>query len=426
MKQKHLTLEEREKIEEMLKEGYNLTQIGKKLKKHRTTISKEILNHRFMTKGKSFNSTFANCISSYECANAGSKACRKSCPNFIERKCELLSKSPYVCNGCPKKYTCRMNKYYYRAKEANNEYKEFRTESRIGVRISKEEIFEIDQIITPLIKDKHQSINHVYINHPDLLYFSKPTFYAYINYNLFSFRNIDLARKVKYKPRKYDEKRRTRTESIIRIGRTYHDYLDYISLHPNASIIEMDTVEGIKGGKVFLTLLFKNYNFMLIYLMDDKTMNSVEKIFGNIRKAIGNEEFKRLFEVILTDNGREFFNPISIETDYKTGEVLSHLFYCDPSASYQKGSVEKNHEYIRYVLPKGSSFNWLTQDDCYLLASHINSTSRIILNNKTPYEAISLLMNKDLIDKLKIEKINPDDVNLSSSLLKKGKDKNDK
>lgn len=300
----------------------------------------------------------------------------------------------------------------------------FRTESRIGVRISQEEIYEINNIITPLIKEKNQSINHVFINHPDLLYFSKPTFYSYVNSNLFSFRNMDLLRKVKYKPRKDDKKRRTRTESIIRIGRTYNDFNDYISLHPNASIIEMDTVEGVKGEKVFLTLLFRNYNFMLIFIMESKTMQEVEKIFIKIRKLIGNDEFKRLFEVILTDNGSEFFNPISIETDYISGEVLSHVFYCDPTCSYQKGSIEKNHEYIRYVIPKGHSFNDLTQEDCELLASRINSTNRIILNNKTPYEAVQMLMNIETINKFNIRFIDSDDVNLSPSLLKRD-DKND-
>ena len=84
----------------------------------------------------------------------------------------------------------------------------------------------------------------------------------------------------------------------------------------------MDTVEGVKGGKVFLTLLFRQYNFMLIFIMNCKTMECVEKVFLNIRKLLGNDEFSRLFEIILTDNGSEFFNPISIETDYKTGEVF--------------------------------------------------------------------------------------------------------
>ena len=421
MKQKHLSLEERETIEDMLKNNFNFTAIAKAIGKHRTTISKEILNHRFEKESIQYGTTFANCTNIDNCQFAGCKSCNKSCKNFIERKCEILDKAPYVCNGCKKKSHCKFSKFYYRAKDADTEYKDFRTESRIGIRISQEEIYEINNIITPLIRDKHQSINHVFINHPDLLYFSKPTFYSYVNSNLFSFRNIDLARKVSYKPRKDNEKRRTRTESIIRIGRTYKDFLDYLTLHPYASIVEMDTVEGIKGGKVFLTLLFRNYNFMLIFLMENKTMECVEKVFINIRKIIGNDEFKRLFEIILTDNGSEFFNPISIEADYKTGEVLVNVFYCDPSASYQKGSIEKNHEYIRYVIPKGNSFNHLTQEDCNLLVSHINSTSRIILNNKTPYEAVKTLISEEIINKFNIKLISPNEVNLSSSLLKRRK-----
>ena len=424
MKQKHLSFEERETIEDLLKEKLNLTQIAENIGKHRTTISKEILNHRFKKEAIQYNSYFANCIKIDICQRAGTKFCKNTCKDYIEKQCNVLKRPPYVCNGCNKKRCCRLSKYYYRAKDANNEYIQFRSESRIGIRISKEEIYEIDKIITPLIKDQNQSINHVFINHPDLLYFSKPTFYSYVNNNIFSFRNIDLHKKVSYKPRKDDKKRRTRTEAIIRIGRTYKDFNDYISLHPYASIVEMDTVEGVKGGKVLLTLLFRQYNFMLIFIMEHKTMEEVEKVFINIRKTIGNEEFKRIFEVILTDNGSEFFNPISIESDYKTGEVLSQVFYCDPSASYQKGSIEKNHEYIRYIIPKGHSFNHLTQDDCNLLASHINSTSRVILNNKTPYEAVQILINKDIIEKFNIKYITPDDINLSSSLLKKG-NKND-
>ena len=276
MKQKHLTLEERETIEDLLKDNFNFTQIGERIGKHWTTISKEILNHRFKKESIQYNSYFANCIYSDTCENNGYKGCNKLCKNFVEKECPILKTSPYVCNGCNKKAHCRFSKYYYRAKDANREYEIFKSESRIGVRISQEEIYEINAIITPLIKEQNQSINHVFIHHPDLLYFSKPTFYSYVNNNLFSFRNIDLIRKVKYKPRKDDEKRRTRTESIIRIGRTYKDFWDYITLNPSASIVEMDTVEGVKGGKVFLTLLFRQYNFMLIFLMDNKTMECVE------------------------------------------------------------------------------------------------------------------------------------------------------
>lgn len=111
---------------------------------------------------------------------------------------------------------------------------------------------------------------------------------------------------------------------------------------------------------------------------------------------------------------------MNIEISQKTGGILSHIFYCDPHASWQKGAIEKNHEYIRYVLPKKTSFDNLTQEDMYTLASNINSTNRDILNGKSPYEAVQLLLDEELINKLQIYRIDGDDVNLSPKLLKRG------
>ena len=184
----------------------------------------------------------------------------------------------------------------------------------------------------------------------------------------------------------------------------------------------MDTVIGTsggKGGKCMLTLLFRQYNFMLIYLLPYKRTEYVTQVFNDLKNSLGIDEFKRLFEVILTDNGSEFFDPESIEINFNTGEKLVSLFYCDPNSSWQKGSIEKNHQYIRYVLPKGTSFAGLTQDDCNLLASHINSTPRVSLNNVSPYEAAFYFLGEDNINKFKIKKIDYDDVDLSIRLLKK-------
>ena len=244
--------------------------------------------------------------------------------------------------------------------------------------------------------------------------------YNYVNLGVFSFKNIDLPRKVKYKKRKENKKQRIRRETAIRRGRTYEDFNEYIGKHPGCSIVEMDTVEGKKGGKVFLTLIFRQSKCMLIYLMDKKTMECVDEALKNIRLILGINIFKKVFEVILTDNGSEFFNPLSIEVDKETGEIISHVFYCDPSASWQKGIIEKNHEFIRYVLPKGSSFDELTQEEVNLLMSNINSTSRDSLNGKTPYDATLLMLDEEKINKLGVTKVKADDVNLSPKLLKRG------
>ena len=159
---------------------------------------------------------------------------------------------------------------------------------------------------------------------------------------------------------------------------------------------------------------------MLIYLMDNKNMECVEKAYNNIKQILGIEKFKKLFEVVLTDNGSEFFNPMNIEKDEGSEEIVSHVFYCDPNASWQKGAIEKNHEYIRYVLPKGSSFDELTQEKTNILMSHINSTSRDILNGETPYKATLLMLDEATIEKLGVIKIASDEVNLSPNLLKEG------
>ncbi len=414
---KHLTYEERDFIEIGLKQGRNFTEIAKDLSKDRRTISREIQKHRFRRNPGGFNNSKNLCKNRHECKKFD---CTNEKECYEEEVCFKLTGAPYVCNGCEQKNKCRKIKYYYYAKFANDEYSEKLRTSRYGINLLKEEAYDIDKLITPLIKEKHQSISHIYANHPDEISFSRTTMYNYVDLGVFSFRNIDLPRKVKYKKRKENEKQRIRRETAIRKGRTYEDFKEYIEKHPECSIVEMDTVEGVKGGKVFLTLIFRQSRFMLIYLMDNKTMECVEKAFKNIREILGIENFKRVFEVILTDNGSEFFNPLSIERDEETGEIISHVFYCDPGASWQKGTIEKNHEFIRYVLPKGSSFDELTQEKTNVLMSHINSTSRDSLNGKTPYDATLLILNDEMINKLGVTKVKADDVNLSPNLLKAG------
>ena len=410
---KHLTYEERNFIEIGLNNGRNFTEIAKDLNKSRTTIMREVQKHKFRKTPSGFNKSNNLCKNRQECKKFN---CTKKQKCYEEELCYELTGAPYVCNGCEKKNKCRKIKYYYYAKFANDEYSEKLRTSRYGINQTKEEIYELDKLITPLIKEKHQSISHIYANHPDEISFSRATMYKYVDLGVFSFKNIDLPRKVRYKKRKENEKQRIRRETAIRKGRTYEEFKEYIGKHPECSIVEMDTVEGIKGGKVYLTLLLRQSKFMLIYLMEKKTMECVEKAFEKIKEILGIDMFKKVFEVILTDNGTEFFDPISIEVDKETGEIISHIFYCDPGASWQKGAIEKK----RYVLPTGSTFDNLTQDKTNILMSNINSTSRDTLNGKTPYDAALIVLNEKVIKKLGVTKIKADEVNLSPNLLKEG------
>jgi len=393
-KNKHLSFDDRCVIHEFLNYGYSFTRIANRIHKDRTTVAKEIKLHRF-------------------------QKTRSRKP----KECELLQRPPYVCNGCDKKQRCVKVQYLYDAGVAHNEYLKTLSQQRSHLKTTKEQIAAVNEIIAPLMIHKHHSVNHVYASHPELLPFSKSTFYRYIDLGVVNIKNIDLQRKVRYKVKKeYNYEKRYKISSEKKLGRMYHDFKDYMDIHPQASIVEMDTVIGTnggKGGKCFLTLLFRQFNFMLIYLLPYKKSQYVTETFEMIKNSIGDGEFKRLFEVILTDNGTEFSDPESIEISSETGEILSSVFYCDPNCSWQKGTLEKNHEYIRYVLPKGNSFAGLTQEDCTLLASHINSVPRLSLNNHSPYEAALSFIGLDNINKFCIKSISYDDINLSVRLLKK-------
>lgn len=408
---KHLTRDERDIIETLLTNGSTLSSIATTISRDITTISKEIKKHRQLKLPDKFNNQNNLCIHRKSCKMFDCNE-SKECFDMI---CPLLKKSPYVCNGCEKRVGCRNAKYYYYSKNAYNEYEDTLSLSRSGVRISKEEEKEIENVIYDLIKNKNQSINEIYINNPDLLTFSKPTLYSYIDQGLFNLKNHDLRRKVKYKPRKNGIKK-TRKESKIRIGRTYKDFINFISLHPNMNIVEMDCVEGYKGGKVFLTFAFRKYNLLLIFLLENQNVKCVLEVFDYLKNLLGKDLFKKLFRIILTDNGSEFFDPDNIERI--NGKKQINLFYCDPGKSYQKGKIEKLHEYIRYVLPQGFTFDYITQEDVNILMSNINNSSRLSSGkHKSPYLAFKEEYGLDILNLLNISYIKPNEVDLSKNLL---------
>lgn len=408
---KHLTREERDIIENLLTNSSSILCIANTLSRDITTISKEIKRHRLLKLPDRFNNQTNLCIHRKECKMFN---CNES-KNCFDLICPLLKKSPYVCNGCEKKSICRNAKYYYYSKNAHNDYSDTLSISRSGVRISKDEELKIENVIYDLIKNKNQSINEIYINNPDLLSFSKPTLYSYIDQGLFNLKNQDLRRKIKYKPRKNGIKR-TRIESKIRTDRTYDDFLNFINLHPNMNIVEMDCVEGSKGGKVFLTFAFRKYNLLLIFLLESQSVKCVLEVFNYLKNVLGKDLFKKLFRIILTDNGSEFFDPDSIERI--DNKKIINLFFCDSGKSYQKGKIEKLHEYIRYVLPKGSTFDYLIQEDINILMSNINSSSRLSSGkHKSPYLAFKEEYGLHTLKLFNIDYVKPNEVNLSKKLL---------
>ena len=141
------------------------------------------------------------------------------------------------------------------------------------------------------------------------------------------------------------------------------------------------------------------------------------RVFNLLEERLGTILFRRLFEIILTDGGTEFANREGLERSSGKG-TRTTVYYCDPYSFWQKGCCEKNHEYIRYVRKKGSSFDDLEQSDVDLLANHINSTKRDSLNGHSPFELSQMLLDEKLLTVMNYRAVAPDDVMLTPELLK--------
>lgn len=434
---KHLSLDDRLFIQSALSDDLSLKHIASSLKKDPTTISKELKKHRLIQRTKNTHGILKNsCLLMTSCSkhalcspkcfnphiSSGCRfcpTCNSQCPDYQISLCQRLKRYPHVCNGCSQFAKCRKPiKYKYDASLAHNAYTDSLVHSRTGINLDLKQLQTLEDIFAPRIL-LGQPIAHIYLNHQSSIPCSLRTIYTYVELGLFSFKNIDLQRKVRYKPRTVHKKLGTSTKEKRhnRINRTYRDYETHVLLHPNANIVQMDLVEGSKGGKLFLTFLFKQTNLMLIYLIDDKQCDTVFHVLESICHDLGISNFSRLFQILLTDNGSEFQFPEAFES-LAPG---CRMFYCDPGKSYQKGQLEKNHEYIRYILPKGTSFDDLTQEKVTLISNHINATFRPkmqFLENRSPYELSEFVFDKDILDLLGLSYINPDHVCLTASLIK--------
>ena len=375
--QKHLTLEDRIYIENELNRGTPFKDIAKFLCKDPTTISKEVKAHRISDwyhKGTFYNAKNF-CVHRYHCrkTNACGKiilcgvkcsscpTCNQTCRDFEKERCSRLDKAPYVCNGCPKKIS-------------HSPY----------------------QIVT---------------NHPELE-LSVRTLYSYLDQGLFTARNVDLKRKVKFKPHKC-HKTQISNRTVF-INRTYQDFQ---TLHLE-SFTEMDTVHSSRDSKkTLLTFFFTKEKLFLTFLMNRCTEGAVRLILDRLEKRLGTYGFISTFEHILTDRGTEFGDPEALETG-ANGIQRTSIYYCDPMHSGQKGGLEQAHTMLRMVLPKGTSFEFLTQWDVNLIVNHINSTPRESLGGRTPYSVVLETLGEEVLNAFQLRPIAPDEVNLTPKLIR--------
>lgn len=432
----HLTRDQRMTIEAMLNKGLSFHEIAKAVNVHHSTISREVKSRRREENIGARGMTLNRCIHRTQCdkrqicmdrpdclRRCGScSRCNTRCPKFEEERCIHHLKAPYVCNGCHRRHACILRKLVYRPIVADKNYRETLKEARQGINTTEAELRKVDTILSNCLK-QGQSLHHVYTHNRDLFTCSERTLYRRVNLGCFTAIRADLPRACSMRPRG-GKPVAHKVDAKCQDGRRFSDYLNYITEHPDLPVTMMDSVIGTVGGKVLLTILFANSDMLLAFLREHNNARSVYACFVKIKellaKHIPHLTLGKLFPIILTDNGSEFSDPKAIE-DLDPGHIK--VFYCDPGESNQKSPIERNHEFIRMILPKRTTFDNLTQDEIDLMLSHINSYGRPKHGDSCPFDIFTTAYTHGaaFLNALNIRKVSHNDIILKPRLLEENR-----
>ncbi len=405
----HFTLETRTVIENLLNEGKNISQIANELQRDRTNISREINKHKTIYFPSSFNN-YHICLK-YDTCSLYEYECYKTCKNVEINLCEKLISSPHVCNSCNDKKHCRHVKYYYKSFEANIEYRNSWSNVRKGLHYTELELNVLNNDFKNLVLNNKSIYHSIIVINKRGFNFNLKTIYKQIERGQLELKLSDLPRCRKHKKR--EEVDRSYKNTNIE-GHTYEDYEIYKKNNNKDNEMQIDTVEGIKenNAPVILSIEIVKIKFLFIFIISAQNAEEVKFKLKYLRSLFGEELTIKLFKILLTDNGKEFSLTSLLEA-----LPNANIFYCHPYSSYEKGSIENNHELIRRVIPKGVSLKPYTQKDLDLLCSHINSLYRESLNGKCPFDLIEEYIPIEILDKLNIKRIDDDKVILNPYLL---------
>jgi IS30 family transposase len=115
-KNKHMTLDDRMEIQQCLMHGMTFKAIAARIGKDQTTVSKEVKKHLTIQE--------------------------KNAKTTEKEPCPKLLRTPFVCNGCQSRRICRLQKQYYYARPAHDEYTTLLSECREGVALNKQTFWD--------------------------------------------------------------------------------------------------------------------------------------------------------------------------------------------------------------------------------------------------------------------------------------------
>ena len=356
-----LTRHERDTVQRMLERGASCREIARELGRSPSTVSSEVASHRFVT------------------APRARRGERVDASADLSAACPRLAAWPRCCNGCGRYRAigCKRRPHvFYEARAAQLCADSVLASSRRGIDADEPTAAARLEAIRGCLR-RGLSPEQMAARNGGPVDLSPSTIYRWVSAGYDGMTNMELRRKVGYRPRKRAAGRAATRHSARR------SHAAFLALGEDAC-----AADALKG----------------------------------VRAVLGADGARRVFRAVLTDNGAEFSDEAAVAALLGEGPGETRLFYCDPGRSDQKGACERNHVEIRKLLPKGRGlrFDRLVPADLALAMSHVNSEPRGALGFATPARAFRAMLGADaeaLLDAYGVEDVPLDGLDLTPGLI---------
>ena len=403
-----LTRHERNTVQRMLERGASCRQIARELGRSPSTVCSEVASHRFVTAPRERRGERADASADLSAA------------------CPRLAAWPRCCNGCGRYRAvgCKRRPHvFYDARAAQLCADSVLVSSRRGIDADEPAAAARLEAIRDCLR-RGLSPEQMAARNGGPVDLSPSTIYRWVAAGYDGMTNMELRRKVGYRPRKRAACRAATPHSARR------SHAAFLALGEDvcAAAWEMDTVEGTReDGACLLTLLHRPSRLQLALPLAAKDAASVAAALAGVRSVLGADGTGRVFRAVLTDNGPEFSDEAAVAALLGEGPGETRLFYCDPRRSDQKGACERNHVEIRKLLPKGRGlrFDRLAPADLSLAMSHVNSEPRGALGFATPARAFRAMLGADaeaLLDAYGVEDVPVEELDLTPGLIARARE----
>ena len=153
---------------------------------------------------------------------------------------------------------------------------------------------------------------------------------------------------------------------------------DVVELRSRVGDWELDTIIGRKGGSVLVTAVERKHRYSIVALAPNKAAEAVKEAIIKALKPLAHN-----VQTLTYDNGKEFAFHEEISKQLKAQGYFAHPYH-----SWERGLNENTNGLIRQYLPKGSSFDLLTEEDVRYIMNQLNNRPRKCLGYETPNEAM--------------------------------------